>query len=355
MVCLPKAGENAALFEANGLEPDFLDVPGRLVEGLVAWRIRYTFGIQVRLFRLALNYLSARKPDLVHVNDSTTALSWASAAKYLGVPVIQHIRMEAPGKLDRLTLFLSDYLIFVAAANRVRFQGRENLPASSVIYNPVNFAEFYPPEDRASYKARFELDPGKLTIGFVGNLAPRKRPEWAVQAAIDLLGQGREVQLVVVGKDKKYGYLPRLRKMVRDAGVSSHIHFLGARNDVPDLMRSFDILLLTSQVRGEAFPRAVIEAMASGVAVVATRVAGVPEAISDGVTGLLTDPHDYRDLVRAINSLIKDGPARQAMADRAFCDARERFSVERCGERTLEVYQEVLSRRAQRGRRRITS
>lgn len=345
-VCLPERGLNAPFFEFDGFRPDYLGTEVMGKSGLRHKSFTRRLPAHIQAYRLATSYLRDHRPNLVHVNDTKTQLLWGWAARRLKIPVVFHVRNVGKTGMDRYCLPFADQLILVSDAVRGRLKGYRTLPPHETIHNAVDFDTFYPPQNREAYRARLGLDPGRLTLGFVGNLLSRKRPEWAVRAAIDLLERGSDVQLAVVGEDKSddRGYEGRLKVMVEEAGVSKHVHFLGYRDDVPEVMRALDVLLLASTAKGEGFPRVVIEAMAAGVAVVATRVAGVPEALTDGVSGVMVDPDDYGAFARAVRTLAEDGALRQDVARRGHEEALARFSVETYGERVIAVYDKVLSR-----------
>jgi glycosyltransferase involved in cell wall biosynthesis len=343
-VCLPRRGLNAPIFEFDGFRPDYLNTKIMSESGLRHKSLAHRLPAHIQAYRLAISYLRNHRPDLVHVNDTKTQLIWGWAARRLKIPVVFHVRNVGKTGMDRYCLPLANHLIIVSDAVRGRLEGYRKLPPHETIHNAVGFDTFYPPRSREEYRMRLGLNPGRLTLGFVGNLLSRKRPEWAVKAAVELLERGSDVQLVVVGEDKSDGrtYERRLKAMVEEAGVSEHVHFLGYRDDVPDVMRALDMLLLASTEKGEGFPRVVIEAMASGAAVVATRVAGVPEAFTDGVSGLMADPDDYSAFAQAVRALAEDDALRRDIACRGHEEALARFSVATCGERVIAVYNKVL-------------
>jgi glycosyltransferase involved in cell wall biosynthesis len=133
----------------------------------------------------------------------------------------------------------------------------------------------------------------------------------------------------------------RLAALARELGVTEQVIFLGFRDDVPDVLRSLDVAVLCSD--REASPLAVLEYMAAGLPLVATRVGGIPEIVEDQVTGVLVQPGDHRGLATAIAHLI-DSPED---ARRMGAAARERrqaeFSIDAVVRRVETLYLELVS------------
>lgn len=297
----------------------------------------------LRLAAAAERYLGRHRPALIHVNDDESAFGWGLAARRRRIPLIWHVRQPIGTRpVDALRLSCASYLIFVSEAVRGRFRWSAHTPPGSVVHNGLDLAEFGPPVDRVQAKARIGLATDRLALGFVGNLVARKRPEWVVRAWLELLRQGACADLVLVGADYSGGSrLAQLQGLVAAQGAQDRFHYLGPRDDVADVMRALDILALPSQVNGEAFPRVVIEAMASGVATVATAVAGIPEAVTDGSDGLLVGPSDFDGFVGALERLVRDGALRARLGASGRATTERRFSSAETGRAVLRIYDEV--------------
>ena len=127
-----------------------------------------------------------------------------------------------------------------------------------------------------------------------------------------------------------------LRHELERQAAGSRVRFLGARDDVPELLASLDVFAFPSLFEGLCL--AVIEAQAAGVPVVATPVGGIRETVVDGETGLLVPTGNPGGLAAAIRRLLEDRPAAEAMAAEARRRVRERFSIERMLDETLRLY-----------------
>jgi glycosyltransferase involved in cell wall biosynthesis len=294
---------------------------------------------RIFLLRAAIRYLRKERPALIHVHDESSALAWGLPARFMKIPMVWHVHQQIPQKgFDDIILKLTSFIVFVSDANRVRFRGKVAPPARTV-YNTVDMGKFHPPAQRS--------EGGAVTIGFISNLVDRKRPDWAVRAVGALVRKGLDVRLVIAGNDFSGGEAAaRLERLAAEEGLGERYAYLGFRRDVDSMLREIDILVLPSERDKEAFPRIVVEALATGVPVVATEVAGVPEAVVDGVNGYLVDPDDYAAFERAVENLAVDGETRRAYAQRAVATAAEKFSHTANVSAISAIYAEVTGERS---------
>jgi glycosyltransferase involved in cell wall biosynthesis len=162
-------------------------------------------------------------------------------------------------------------------------------------------------------------------VGNVARLAPQKDHRTLIAAARLV----PEADFVVAGDGP-------LRADLEQLAAGTRLRFLGARDDVPELLASFGVFAFPSLFEGLCL--AVIEAQAAGVPVVATPVGGIRETVVDGETGLLVPTGDPPALAAAIRRLLEDRVAAEAMAAEAKRRVRERFSIERMVDETLRLY-----------------
>jgi glycosyltransferase involved in cell wall biosynthesis len=290
---------------------------------------------RITLFRAARRFLKSATPSIIHVHDESSALAWGLAARPKGIPLVWQVHQQLPQRwVDWLLRRLASHIVFVAANNQRRFDGVE-LPASSVIYNGVDLSVFYP----ASRKRE-----GPVNIGFVSNLVDRKRPAWLIRAAGRLAREGLNIKVLLAGNDFSGGTKAQeLQELAKQEGITGRYHYIGPRSDVPDVLRSLDILVLPSERDKEAFPRIVVEAMASGLPVLATAVAGVPEAVVDGETGTLVDPDDFEGFVDALRTLVTDDDLRRRYGEASVARCGALFSMEANAAAISQVYRSVTT------------
>jgi len=265
--------------------------------------------------------LRTLRPRLVHVVD-VWPLAFL-AARIARVPrlLVTHHTPELPRRdnlagraLWRLGWLARPEVIYTSAADRRR-DGRGGL----VIPLGIDLARFS--VERAS-------PPGHV-VGTVARLVPQKGLDTLVAAAPAVLARYPDARFVVVGDGE-------LRGELEAAAGRLPFTFTGARDDVPELVSTFDVFAFPSRFEGLCL--AVIEAQAAGVPVVATPVGGIVETVVPGETGTLVPVGDARALAEAICAAFGDPAGAAAMADEARRRVRERFSIATMVERTLALY-----------------
>lgn len=176
---------------------------------------------------------------------------------------------------------------------------------------------------------------GSMRIVVVARMAPPKDHETVLRA---LAGVAFPYDLLLIGDGPRR---PALEALARRLGVADRVRFLGARLDVARLLQDAEVLVLSSF--SEGFPLTVLEGMRAGLPVVATAVGGVPEAVSDGETGILVPPGDSAALAAALEALAHSADLRRRMglAGRQVYEAR--FRLEQQSEATLQIYREVIA------------
>ncbi|HWA47603.1 MAG TPA: glycosyltransferase family 4 protein [Dongiaceae bacterium] len=290
---------------------------------------------RMMLFRAARRFLKSFSPAIIHVHDESSARAWGLAAREKGIPLVWQVHQQKPQVyVDWLLRRLAAHVVFVAANNQRRFDGVA-LPPSTVVYNGVDLSQFFP--------ASRESGAG-IRVGFISNLVDRKRPDWLVRAAGVLRHEGIDIQVVLAGNDFSGGAkAAELAALAQREGLADRYEYLGPRSDVPDILRGLDVLVLASERDKEAFPRIVVEAMACGVPVLATAVAGIPEAVSDGETGLLVDPDDFDGFVAALRRLAMDAELRRRYGAASVARSRALFSMEANARAIADIYRRVTA------------
>ncbi len=174
----------------------------------------------------------------------------------------------------------------------------------------------------------------------VANLRPGKGHEVLLKAAARVLRRVPDARFHIIGDGSRRTELEGLAAALR---VSAHVRFFGHREDVPELLQASDIFAFPSHM--EASPNAVLEAMAAGLPIAATRVGGIPEVIEHGANGLLVPPGDERALAGAILRLIERPPLASRLAGAARQSAVARFSFDRMANEFERLYLEELAAR----------
>jgi len=207
------------------------------------------------------------------------------------------------GRLNRLLTPLTDGFIAVAEEHRRYLVHQEGLPEEKVhtIPNGVDVHRFAPLP--ASSELRDELDIPETAplVGIVAALRPEKNHRLFLQAAARVQRSIPEAHFLIVGDGP---LRPQLEQTAADLQLSSHVHFLGTRPDVPAVLSMLDVFALSSD--NEANPVSILEAMAMAKPVVATQVGSVAESVVDGTTGYLVKPGDPSELAGRIVQLLQD-------------------------------------------------
>ncbi|MBN1526732.1 MAG: lipopolysaccharide heptosyltransferase II [Candidatus Omnitrophica bacterium] len=180
-----------------------------------------------------------------------------------------------------------------------------------------------------------------FTVGMVSRITPLKGHADFIKAVAVLNRQIPRLRAVIAGSAPKEKYKEDLELLIRRLGLAGTVEFLGSREDVPAVMKELDVLV-SATVTPEAFGRSIVEAQASGVPVVATRVGGVVDIVEDGKTGLLCEAGDPKGMAQKILALYKDRKLWEELAVDGRKRAEEEFEVGKMTARTMAVYEEAL-------------
>ena len=190
--------------------------------------------------------------------------------------------------------------------------------------NGVDTLRFHPgPRPLQGLRSRLGLEACTLLVGFVGRLSPEKGPEQFLRAASLLLEDlPAPACFVMVGEGPMQA---QLEAEHRRLGLGARVQLVGQWDDMPALYRELDLLVSSSH--SEAMPLAVMEAMASGLPVVATRVGGVPEIVQHGASGWLVAARDIEDIAARVRQLLGQPAQRQRMGLAARQDMVQRLDL----------------------------
>jgi glycosyltransferase involved in cell wall biosynthesis len=189
------------------------------------------------------------------------------------------------------------------------------------------------------FRSRWGIDPGALVVATVGSIKPVKGQDVLLEAAIPWLQREQDAHLVLAG-DRGGGFAEELVARAGEAGVGGRVHWPGAVEDVPGLLADADLFALPS--RSEGMSNALLEAMAAGLAVVATDVGGNRECLDDGGCGMLVPAEDPSALGAALGALAADRDRRRGLGQRARARVERHYDLERILDRVEDLYRELL-------------
>ncbi len=189
----------------------------------------------------------------------------------------------------------------------------------------------------AEAKRRCGVSAERLLIGAVGRLSAEKDFPGLIQAAHQLLADGYDLELMIIGDGDQRG---ELESLISSLQRRERFHLLGYRSDMIDLYQAMDVFVLSSLREG--LPNVLLEAMAMGIPVVATRIAGVPRLVEDGVNGLLVAPGNTAELASVLARILGSPDLRHCCADAARKTIEQSYSFERRMQKVRAVYDELL-------------
>jgi glycosyltransferase involved in cell wall biosynthesis len=265
------------------------------------------------------------RPALVHTHCPKAGILGRWAAKLAGVPFIFHTShgfgfndFQTPLVrnfyvwIERLTSKITTEHVFVSYENATRAErlGLTRRGEWILSRSGIDIDEYIQPGPRRTKLAEWGISEDKVVIGMVACFKPEKSPTDFVDIASQILQKTDGVHFVMVGDGE---LRPSVETRIRKHGIEERFTLLGWRpiEDMPEIYRNFDIVMLTSLWEG--LPRIFAEAMASGLPIVATDVGGAREAVIDGETGYLFQPHDVGGMAGAVLQLIADPQLRKRL------------------------------------------
>lgn len=291
-----------------------------------------------------VSYLRRERVDVIHAHKFGSNLWGSILGRLTRVPVViahEHSWSYAGQPLrrflDRAVIARgADVIVAVSREDQRRMTEVEKIEPDMIRFIPNGI----PPLERKGHDIRAELGiaDGAPVVASVGQLRREKALGVLIEAAKRLVPQFPGLRVLIVGHGPVED---ELRRLVAAASLEQTVLFLGRRSDVPDVLDAIDVAVCCSDFEGS--PLSVMEYMAAGRPVVATRVGGVPDLIEDGVHGLLVPPHRAHELADAIASLLSDRDRRDQMGARARIRQREEFSLAAFVRRVEHLYEELFS------------
>ena len=304
--------------------------------------------------------MRAYRPHIVHTHTAKAGLLGRLAARLAGVPIVVHtfhghvlhgyygpVRNWALRRMERSLSWLTDRLVTVSERVKQDLIGYGVASAKKIIVIPLGL-DLEPFLNARSRRGGFRREMGfsadtKL-IGIVGRIFPIKNHALFIESAARIAAVERLARFVVVGD----GTLRiALEDQARRLGIAERVVFTGWRNDLPQIYADLDVLVVSSD--NEGTPLSAIEAMATSCPVVATRVGGIPDIITDDVTGSLVLPGEAEGIASAVFDLLADSEKALRIGANAMAAARERFDVKRLIKDMDGLYRELLNEKAIRG------
>jgi glycosyltransferase involved in cell wall biosynthesis len=319
---------------ARQMGVDLIDIPER-------------GGFDVRTVRHLAEEIRKFRPDILHAHDYKTNALAVMLGRWFGLRIVTTLhgyglaagRLALYYQLDRWTLRCMDHVLTVCddLYQRVLDLGVPE-QRCSLIYNGIDTTQFARRCSRSEAKARLGIASDRLTIGAIGRLTAVKAFDLLIRAADQLLTNGLDIELLIIGEGEEQA---RLEELIARLGRADRVRLLGHRSDVKPIYEALDIYALSSLREG--LPNVVLEAMAFEVPVAATRVGSVPQVIADGVNGLLAGPGSLEELAGMLGKLLVDKKLQGRLGQAGRATVESRFSFEARMDRIRRLYDNLLT------------
>jgi glycosyltransferase involved in cell wall biosynthesis len=320
--------------------------------GLTFYEIEERRKFDLQALRELREIIVRHNINLVHAHDYKTDLFayllrlWLRH-KHFALVSTAHawVMLGARGEIYRhLDLWLMrhfDSLIAVSHATKSEMVAA-GVPSEiiTVLHNAIDTDVWSPSQATNTFREELGLGHAFPIIGYVGRIMPEKDLETWLRAAALVAQQYPEAQFVLVGEGKDGITLDQLRRLSDELGIANRVHFPGYREHLLPVYASFDIFVLSS--RREGLPNSILEAMAMGVPVVTTDVAGAKELVLHEQTGYVLPQGDVNGLARAIITVVADEALRQRMSQAGRERVEDEFSFLTRLQRVEALYERVL-------------
>lgn len=296
------------------------------------------------------------RAELVHANSIRAGIELGLARVSPAASVVSVRDCLPPGAVTTATMRLIASTATIVVANSRYTAGLVRTAAPDVVlevvHPAIDLAYFDPARiDRAMARARLGLaGTRRVLLGVVAQLSPWKGQDTAIEALKLLREQRVDAHLLLIGSAKfvarstrfdNEAYVARLRRLIADAGLDDRVSWLGERDDVPELVRALDVLLLPSHE--EPFGRAPLEAMALEVPVLATNVGGTSELVRDGREGYLVPPGEPAAWEQAVRRIVESPEQGRELGRAGRLRVAQAFDVEDHVEAVLAVYRRAMA------------
>jgi glycosyltransferase involved in cell wall biosynthesis len=331
---------------------------GRLAEVLRGQRIRTVVFDERRssawkILGDLVEYFKRERPDLVHTHKYKDNMLAAMAGWWTGVPGLvrivhgmpepfhgmRRLRMAAYEYVDGLVnRYAVDSIIAVSANIEQRLVERFGSSKVVRIHNGIDLRQVGSSLPLETVRRQLGLMSDDMVVGSVGRLTPVKGQSTLIEAVAILKRGGWNVKGLIVGEGPLRS---ELRELATQKGIEKDVVLAGERRDVYDLINAMDVFVLPSLHEG--IPMVLLEALASGKPVVASRVGGIPDVIRDGIDGLLVPAGDAVALSKTVDGLLKDRSTAERLGRAGRIRVESEFAAPRMAQKTLELYRAVMS------------
>ncbi len=284
--------------------------------------------------------IEALRPDVLHGNSLSTGRITGLLSRQTGLHCTAHLR-DIMGLSKTAIHHLNGNRQLVAVSQATRFfHGKQGLDSDriEVVYNGVDCERFQPRPSAEWLRRELHLSDDALIALTIGQIGMRKGLDVLVDAVTINKDHLPEIDYVIVGeryssKPESIEYERKLHHQIETYGLSHHFHWLGYRDDIPELLNECDLLI--HPARQEPLGRVILEAAASGVSIIATTAGGSEEILASGTSGILIPPNHVGLLALALKYWPDRAGSRASFEDAARTVACQRFDIR---DRAADLY-----------------
>ncbi len=302
------------------------------------------FNVAIKLAEL----IKKNNFSIIHTHTPRSALIGRIASLLSKTPMVHHVHSptlyDTENRLRNRVNMVAEKISMIGVNNMVAVSGslKKYLINQGYIDNRITVIRNGVPSFEASPSNR-SASKNEWVIGCVGYFRPRKGLEILLEALTELLKQGYNVKIHLVGGFETSAYQKIISNYIEQKKVGHAVVFRGAcpNSDIYREFSQMDIFSLPS-LYGEGLPMVILEAMAAGLPVIASAVEGVPEAITDSIEGFLVQPNDYLAVVESIKKIISDKHLHRKMCDASYRRHQIEFSDSIMASKIAQVYDRII-------------
>lgn len=302
--------------------------------------------VDLKVVRGLKQLVARHQYQILHAHTPRTALVTAIVARSLGMPWVYHVHSPVSRDSQRRMLnFMNGWVerfclrsatrVIAVSPSLVPYMRQRGVDPARLVCVPNGV----PSAERPRH---WNFDHTPLTFGMVALFRPRKGTEVMLEAAAAAVSRGTDVEVRLIGGFETVEYKRQITALVEKLGISERTHFVGFTTNVAGELAKLDAMVLPS-LYGEGLPMVVLEAMAAGVPVIASRVEGSATAIVHRESGLLVEPGSVSQLAEALEECAAGEVDLRALAHQARSRHAEQFSDVAMARGVAAVYRELLA------------
>jgi len=285
-----------------------------------------------------------RSISILNTHSSRDSWMGSIAGKLLGVKVLRTRHISSALNKNRLTRLvygpLCDGIITTGELIRTQLINELSLNLDKIHSIPTGInVERFQTADGVSVRSTLRIPLDAVVLGIAAVLRSWKGHSHLLRAMPQILASYPEVKLMIVGDGPMRR---RVEEELRDLNLGGSVILTGHREDIPEVVNSFDIAVIASYA-SEGIPQFALQAMAAGKPVIGTRIGGIPEVIQDGINGLLIDPQEPALIADAVKALLNDRERMKQMGEAGRRIVRDRHTAEKMLDCVEALYHRVLS------------